>query len=221
MDLDRAFVNFFEGRAKYPNFKKLGRGDPGLRWPQGVEVNGRCVWLPKLGWVKARFSRKMAGAIKSASMNFDGLHWHASILVEEDVEAPAKHEGPHLGVDAGVVESLAFSDGRRFRLPVATLEEERRLVLLSRRASRCQAGSGRHHRAKRKLLIFSRKIINRVNDARHKQTTILAKKPRPDIRRSLGAWLAHPLRPGNGRNPRTQCGGKGGAQPRHAGTGTC
>ena len=175
MDLDRAFVNFFEGRARYPSFKRRERGDPGLRWPQGVEVNGRCLWLPKLGWVKARFSRKIAGAIKSATVKFDGLHWNASILVEENGETPSKHEGPDLGVDAGVVESLAFSDGRRFRLPVATLREERRLILLSRRVSRRQKGSRRHGRAKRKLLIFRRKIINRVNDARHKQTSILAK----------------------------------------------
>jgi putative transposase len=175
MDLDRSYVNFFEGRAKYPTFKKRGRGDPGLRWPQGVEVNGRCIWLPKLGWVKARFSRKVTGTIKSASVKFDGLHWNASNLVEERVEIPSKHEGPDLGVDAGVVESLAFSDGRRFRLPVATPGEERRLILLSRRASRCKAGSRRHGRARRKLLVFKRKIINRVNDARHKQTSILAK----------------------------------------------
>jgi putative transposase len=117
----------------------------------------------------------MAGAIRSATVRFDGLHWNASILVEENVETPSRHEGPDLGLDAGVVESLAFSDGRRFRLPVATLDEKRRLILLSRRASRRQAGSGRHGHAKRKLLIFRRKIINRVNDARHKQTSILAK----------------------------------------------
>src|SRR5271165_5596630 len=42
MDLDRAFVNFFEGRAEYPTFKRRTGVPPGIRWPQGVEVNGRC-----------------------------------------------------------------------------------------------------------------------------------------------------------------------------------
>jgi len=175
MDLDRAFVNFFEGRAKYPIFKRRGRGDPGLRWPQGVDINGRCLWLPKLGWVKARFSNRLVGTIKSATIKFDGLHWYAAVLMEEEVGAPRKNEGRDLGLDAGVVESLAFSDGRRYGLPVATAEEERRHRLLARRISRCQLGSVRHGRAKHRLLVFRRRIANRVNDARHKLTSTLAK----------------------------------------------
>src|SRR5450432_146518 len=50
IDLDRAYMNFFEGRAKYPCFKRRQGALAGIRWPQGVRLNGRCVWLPKLGW---------------------------------------------------------------------------------------------------------------------------------------------------------------------------
>jgi putative transposase len=175
LDLDLAYLNFFEGRAKYPAFKRRGFGNPGIRWPQGVEINGRCIWFPKLGWLKARFSRQLAGAIKSATIKFDGLHWYAAVLTEEDLQAPSKNAGPDLGLDAGVVESLAFSDGRRYRLPVATPDEERRHALLARRTSRCQVGSVRHSRARRRHLVFRRRITNRVNDARHKLTSILAK----------------------------------------------
>jgi transposase len=185
LDLETAFLNFFEGRAKYPAFKKRGSGNPGLRWPQDVEFNGRCLWLPKLGWLKARFSRRLAGTIKSATIKFDGLHWYAAVLTEEEVDSPSQHAGPDIGLDAGVVESLALSDGRRCRLPVATPEEERRNALLARRTSRCHAGSLRLSRAKRRQLVFRRRIINRVNDARHKLTTILAKNHGRIFRESL------------------------------------
>ena len=175
MDLDRAYVNFFEGRGQYPRFKRKSGSAPGLRWPQGVEVNGRCVWLPKLGRVKARFSRPITGTIKSATVRFDGLDWHVSLLVEQEVATPAMREGPAIGLDAGVTESLALSDGRILRLPVATDAEERRDAILARRVSRCGMGSHRHLVAKRRLLAFRRRISNRVNDARHKITTELAK----------------------------------------------
>ena len=174
LDLDQAFARFFEGRSGYPAFKRRGGSCPGLRWPQGVEVNGRCVWLPKLGWVKARFSRRIEGTAKNVTVRFDGLRWHVSIQVEQEVGHPAGHKGPDIGIDLGVAESLALSDGNRFRLPVASKEEERRNGMLARRVSRCQAGSRRHALAKRRLLRFRRTITNRVNDARHKLTTRLA-----------------------------------------------
>jgi putative transposase len=175
LNLDRAFVNFFEGRARYPDFKRHSGSPPGIRWPQGVAINGRCVWLPKLGWVKARISRPVEGVVKNAAVRFDGLRWHVSIQVEQEVGVPARNDGPWVGVDLGVVESLATSDGRLFRFPVATREEERRHSLLCRRVSRCVPGSRRHAKAKRRRLVFVRRIRNRVDDARHKLTTTMAK----------------------------------------------
>ena len=175
LQLDRAYVNFFEGRAKYPDFKRRSGAAPGIRWPQGVEINGRCVWLPKLGWVKARMSQRLEGIIKNATVRFDGLRWHVSIQVEQTVEVPAKRETPEIAIDLGVDESIAVSDGRFFRLPVASKAEERRHSTLCRRVSRCVVGSRRHARAKRRRLVFVRRIGNRVNDARHKITTTLAK----------------------------------------------
>src|SRR5580698_3047663 len=100
-DLDRAFVNFFEGRAAYPSFKKRSGSPPGIRWPQGMEVNGRCVWLPKLGWMKARLSQVVEGVIKNATVRFDGLYWHVAIQVEQEMAEPAKRHGPSMGIDGG------------------------------------------------------------------------------------------------------------------------
>jgi putative transposase len=175
LHLDRAFVNFFEGRAAYPAVKRHGGPGPGIRWPQGVEVNGRCVWLPKLGWVKARMSQSVQGVIKNATVRFDGLRWHVSIQVEQTVAVAPKNEGPEIGLDCGVVESLATSDGRLIRLPVASKEELRRHAMLCRRVSRCVPGSRRHANAKHRRLVFLRTLSHRVNDARHKTTTLLAK----------------------------------------------
>jgi putative transposase len=174
-DLDRAFVNFFEGRASYPSFKKRAGPFPGIRWPQGVELNGRCVWLPKLGWVKARLSRRIEGVIKNATVRFDGLHWYVAIQVEQEYSYPAKKPASSIGIDGGVAVSIATSDDRLIAMPVATDREERRLSMLARRLSRTENGSRRNAGARRRLLVLRRRISNRVDDFRHKLTTELAK----------------------------------------------
>jgi len=163
LDLDRAYVNFFQGRSRYPAFKKRSGRTLGLRWPQGVAVNGRCLRLPKLGWVKARFSRPWAGRIKSATVKSDGLHWQATLLVEEEAWFSLEARGPDVGIDVGITESVACSDPRLIRLPVATPVERRRLAILARRVSL------------RRRLAFRGRIGNRVSDARHKLTSTLAK----------------------------------------------
>jgi putative transposase len=174
-DLDRAYVNFFEGRAKYPSLKKRSGASPGIRWPQGAKINGRCVWLPKLGWIKARLSRRVEGKIKNATVRFDGLHWHVALQVELETIAPVRKQGPAIGIDTGVAVSIATSEGQLIDLPVATELEERRLAQFARRLSRTKIGSARNAQARRRLLVLRRRISNRVNDFRHKLTTSMAK----------------------------------------------
>ena len=72
-------------------------------------------------------------------------------------------------------ESIALSDGRLIRLPVATVAERKQAAKLARRVSCCVPGSKGHAKAKRKLLVYLRKIVRRMSDARHKLTTTLAK----------------------------------------------
>nr|WP_322111922.1 zinc ribbon domain-containing protein [Aerosakkonema funiforme] len=55
LDLSSAFLNFFEKRAKYPNFKKKGQKQS-IRFPQGIKLNGDYLTLPKLGNVYCKVS---------------------------------------------------------------------------------------------------------------------------------------------------------------------
>ena len=57
-DLDRAFANFFNKRARYPRFKKR-RGHQSVRWPQRFKFDGDRVYLPKVGWVKIVLHRPL------------------------------------------------------------------------------------------------------------------------------------------------------------------
>ena len=55
-DLQRAFVNFFARRARYPRFKSRKRDQARFRIPQRVRVLGRRVQVPKIGRVRLRLS---------------------------------------------------------------------------------------------------------------------------------------------------------------------
>jgi transposase len=51
LNLSKAFINFFEKRAKYPNFKSK-HGKQSIQYPQGTKFVDNWIYLPKLGWVK-------------------------------------------------------------------------------------------------------------------------------------------------------------------------
>ena len=68
MDLDKAYKNFFEGRADYPNFKRKF-DKQSIRYPQRFKVDGGYVYLPKVGWVKAVLHRKIEGKMKNATVS--------------------------------------------------------------------------------------------------------------------------------------------------------
>jgi putative transposase len=106
-DLDRAFQNFFAGRAAYPTFRKKFQRDR-FRFPDSnqfvVNESGQRVKLPKLGLVsycngKGRHALKLAGKVKSITVSREGKYWFASILCEIEGAEPRASQDPAVGVD--------------------------------------------------------------------------------------------------------------------------
>jgi Helix-turn-helix domain len=88
-NLGTAFKNFFAGTGKYPQFKKKGqhdsfRADNGQdkRHPNVVEVKGKRVKLPVIGWVKMREALRFDGKIKSAVVSCTADRWFVSLTIE-------------------------------------------------------------------------------------------------------------------------------------------
>ena len=85
-ELGKAWQRFFTGHAHKPRFKKKGvndsfRADNG---PGTVEVSGRSVRLPKVGWVRMRERLRFGGRIKSVVVSRDADRWFAAVSVEVD-----------------------------------------------------------------------------------------------------------------------------------------
>ena len=65
----RRLKKFFKGNGGYPKLKKR-HSDDGFRYPQGFKVdadNGR-IFLPKIGYVRYRNSRKIEGIPKNVTV---------------------------------------------------------------------------------------------------------------------------------------------------------
>ena len=118
-DLDRAFRNFFSGKSAYPRFRKKYRRDS-FRFPDpkqfAVDESGRRMRLPKLGWItyrngRGRHALRLEGKPKSITVSREGKHWFASVLCEIEMEEPKPIDGPDVGIDVGVAQSVTTSSG--------------------------------------------------------------------------------------------------------------
>jgi putative transposase len=175
-DLQDAYEKWWRDLAKRPRFKKKSHGSDS--WaesdPACFGVNGQAIKLPKIGWVRARISRKIEGVVKRITVKQEGEHWHASLLVEEEVKEPRPSGKPAIGLDLGVVHDVADSDGDFHDTLTRTKGEKRRLGRLARAVSRKKKGSRNREKAKRKLNRARLRIDRRIRHEIHVMTFRLA-----------------------------------------------
>jgi putative transposase len=183
-NLGTAFKNFFAGTGKDPQFKKKGQHDrfradngPDKHHPNAVEVNGKRVKLPVIGWVKMREALRFEGNIKSAVVSRTADRWFVSLSVEIEHVPPVRENQAVVGVDLGIKALATLSDETPpIESPKALKRNLKRLKRLSRSLCRKVKGSANRLKAKAKLARLHARIANIRHDALHKLTTDLVKR---------------------------------------------
>ncbi len=177
LDLERAFKAFFECRAGYPRFRKKKGTKGSFRIPQRVRVERNRVYLPRIGWIRARVSRDPGSKLGSATVSRtpDGL-WFVSI--NERFELPELQHEPTsvVGVDVGLIDVVVCDTGQRVPAPQFARRSTRAVVRAQRRYSRTQAGSRRRERARHSLARQHRHVSARRQDFLHKLTTEIVRQ---------------------------------------------
>lgn len=178
-DLDRAFANFFAGRSGFPTWRKLS--DPKQSFVvrdlsvKRLSRKWGAVLVPKVGFVKFRLTRDWASveAATSARVTRHNGVWHVAFTTPP---APRLNPGTGemVGIDRGVANSLATSDGDFHHAPSLTPGEQRRFFALQRQLSRQVKGSNRREATKAKLGKLRTKLNNRRTDWVEQTTTSLA-----------------------------------------------
>ena len=178
-DLEKAYQNFFAGRADYPSPRKRGINDSfrfSGRDCQFLKLNAKwaAVKLPKIGEVKFRLTRDIPGTVKNVTVSLDALGWHVVFSTEAEHETP-ENFGPAVGIDRGVTRTIAMSNGTFRDIP------KERLKLLNRRArkqarklSRCKRGSNRRIVARKMLARTKAKAARLRLHWNHERTTEIA-----------------------------------------------
>jgi putative transposase len=164
-----------------PSWRKRGRSE-GFRivavGPGDVrQLNRRWgqVAVPKLGWVRFRWSRPTPAA-KSYHITRDRAgRWHVAFAAVPPA-IPAPGNGEVVGVDRGVRVSAALSTGELLKTPGLRPAERRRLRRLQRRLARARPGSNRRRRVRLAVAHLRAREADRRRDWIEKLSTDLARR---------------------------------------------
>jgi putative transposase len=109
-NLESAFKNFFQHRARFPRFKSKP-DQQSIRYPESCSIRKNGLKLPKLGIVKAKITRPVTGQIKSVTLTKTSTDkFFASILFEtDDLNQPAS--GKISDIDLGLNSLVTVFDG--------------------------------------------------------------------------------------------------------------
>jgi putative transposase len=176
-DLERAYANFFARRANFPRFKKKGQSDS-FRYPDPKQIkldqaNSR-IFLPKLGWIRYRNSRKVLGEVKNATVSHSCGKWFVSIQTEREVPKPIP-KGGAVGIDLGVVRFATLSDGTYYEPLNSFKRHEEALRKAQKSLSRKVKFSNNWRKAKARVQRIYARIANARRDYLHKATTTISK----------------------------------------------
>ncbi|SNQ45693.1 DNA (Cytosine-5-)-methyltransferase [Frankia canadensis] len=179
-DFDQSLRNFFNGSHRRPTYRKRGQSE-------GFQVVGKNArveklnrrwshcWVPKVGWVKFRVSRRVPD-FRSYRVTRDRAgRWHVAFAaVPAPIDAPGT--GGVVGVDRGVAVSAALSTGELLRCPGLRPAEASRLRRLQRRLARATRGSNRRTRLTGQIARVKAREADRRKDWVEKTSTDLARR---------------------------------------------
>jgi putative transposase len=181
-DFAQAMRNFFHGTHRRPTWRKAGKHEGfrqvGVKPHHVTRLSRRYgqVWIPKVGWVRFRWTRAIADTVKSYRVTLDRCgRWHIAFAVIPD-PIPEPGDGSVVGVDRGVAVSLALSSGELLHVPGLRVGETKRLHRLQQRLARARRGSNRRVRTKLAIARLRARDTDRRRDWIEKTTTDLARR---------------------------------------------
>jgi putative transposase len=196
--LEKAYQNFFSGRARYPRLKterdyrsltftQFGTGtrrqkqkngsfvERPVRYAASFDEKGQLC-ITQLGYISVDYHRPLIGRVKQVILKqeIDG-RWYAIFSVEEPAQ-DKKPKSPSLetGIDRGLKVFAALSNGEMIENPRFLRKKEKQLARAQRRLSRKQKGSSNARKQRAWVQQLHAKVKHQRQDFLHKETTRLA-----------------------------------------------
>ena len=177
-DLDSAYQNFFNGRSKYPKFKRKDDKNS-YRTNHRIKIDNQYITIPKIGLLRYKDNYKLdeCNILKIYNITISKTSsgkYYASISAEVNVPYFEK-TNQSCGIDLGLKDFAILSNGEKVDNPRILKHLEGKYRNLSKSFSRKVRGSANYQKSRIKLARFHEKIVNIRKDFLHKLSANLVK----------------------------------------------
>jgi len=174
LDLSKAFLAFFEGKARRPKFKSKKRSKPSFYLANDqMELGDHRVWIPKLGWVNMSENLRFKGKVTGARVTRTAEWWFISVTVEVPDEKHEKRKAA-VGIDVGLNRLVTLSTGEGDENQTFLKRALKKLRQANKRLHRRVKGSKNREKARREIARLHYRVACLRDDVLHKLTARLA-----------------------------------------------
>lgn len=177
--LQKAFGNFWAGRAKYPTFKKKRNGGSAEFTKSAFKFKDGQVFIAKsaepLPIVWSRDLPEWAEPSTITVKLSPAGRWTVSLLVDVEIE-PLPKSPNQIGIDLGITSLVALSTGEKVANPKGFKAKSRKLKKAQKALSRKVKGSNNRYKARLKVAKVHAEISDARQDFLHKLTTRLVRE---------------------------------------------
>lgn len=172
--LDRAFLNFFEGRAEYPAFHKKHGVQAATYAANAFKWDGTALTLAKMDTpLTIQWSRPLPKDCKPTTVTITkdcANRYFVSILVEEEI-TPLPVVNQQVGLDLGIQSKVVTSEGKQYGNPKFFAKDEKKLARAQRQHAKKNKGSQNRRKAQLKVARLHARVADRRRDYQHKLST--------------------------------------------------
>ena len=178
-NLQKAFANFWAGRAKYPNFKKKSNGGSAeftkaaFRWKDGQVFLAKCLEPLAIRWSQNLPSDCEPSTI-TVKLEPSG-RWFVSLLVDTNIAQLPKSDKA-IGLDVGITSLIATSNGDKIANPKHFKQLRKKLKRVQKALSHKAKGSNNRYKARVEVARVHAQITDARKDFLHKLTTQLVRE---------------------------------------------
>jgi len=156
MNAEKAFMNFFKGKSRFPRFKKKSKSDVKMYFVKTdsrviIHCERHRIKIPTLGWVKLKEkgyipTNPNTHIIKSGAVSYKAGRYYVSVLVDEQDKQKPVLNNFGIGIDLGLKDFAVCSDGKTYK----TINKSSRIRKLEKKLKREQHSLSRKYESCKK-----------------------------------------------------------------------
>lgn len=180
--LDKAYQSFFnrvksgKGKSGFPRYRSAKRYDS-FTYPQaGFALREKSIVLSKLGEIKCKVHRPIEGVIKTCTIKREANEWYVIFSCDAVPEKPLPNTGEEIGIDVGLENFAALSNGEMIPNPRHAKKAKAKLRRAQRKLARAKKGSKRRKKQVQRVAKQHLKVKRQRRDFHFKVAAQLVKR---------------------------------------------